>query len=111
MQTAPPQTGSRNLILMWKGEETPYLQRFQEDTSGRCRGVGPPAANLTPHADGHLGKWTEADFLNLLRTGKRPDGSEVSPVMPRAFGQLNEVEQKSIWLFLKSLPPVPTGQR
>jgi hypothetical protein len=31
--------------------------------------------------------------------------------MPRAFGQLNEVEQKSIWLFLKSLPPAPTGQR
>lgn len=71
----------------------------------------PPAANLTPHAEGRLAKWTEADFLNLLRTGKRPDGTAVSEVMPRAFGQLYEVEQKSLWLFLKSLPPAPTGQR
>ena len=71
----------------------------------------PPAANLTPHAGGHLARWTEADFLNLLHTGKRPDGTEVSPVMPRALGQLNEVEQKSIWLFLKTLPAVPTGAR
>jgi mono/diheme cytochrome c family protein len=71
----------------------------------------PPAANLTPHAAGRLGKWSEADFLNLLRTGKRPDGSAVSEVMPRAFGQLNELEQKSLWLFLKSLPPVATGER
>lgn len=71
----------------------------------------PPAANLTPHAAGRLANWSESDFLNVLRTGKRPDGTEVNPVMPRAFGQLNEVEQKSLWLFLKSLPPVPTGER
>ena len=71
----------------------------------------PPAANLTPHPSGHLAKWSEADFLNLLRTGKRPDGTAVNAVMPRAFGQLNEVEQKSLWLFLKSLPSVATSDR
>jgi hypothetical protein len=71
----------------------------------------PPAANLTPHSAGRLAKWTEADFLNLLRTSKRPDGTEISPVMPRAFAQLNEVEQKSIWLFLQTLPATPTGAR
>ena len=54
---------------------------------------------------------SDLDFLNLLRTGKRPDGTAVNAVMPRAFGQLNEVEQKSLWLFLKSLPSVATSDR
>jgi mono/diheme cytochrome c family protein len=71
----------------------------------------PPAANLTPHADARIAKWNESDFINAIRTAKRPDGSEVNPVMPRAFGNMNDVELKALWLFLKSLPPVVTGVR
>jgi cytochrome c553 len=83
--------------------------------SGGKIDIGPPdwphAANLTPHADGRLAKWTEDDFLKVLRTARRPDGTEVNPVMPRNFGQMNDVELKAIWLFLRTLPPVPTGSR
>jgi cytochrome c553 len=71
----------------------------------------PPAANLTPHADGRVAKWTETDFLKAIRTGKRPDGSEINPVMPRAFAQMDDIELKSIWAFLKTVPPVATGVR
>ena len=71
----------------------------------------PPAANLTPHTSGHLAKWSEADFLNTLRTMKRPDGTELNPVMPKAFGQMNDVELKALLLFLKTLPAVETGKR
>jgi cytochrome c553 len=71
----------------------------------------PPAANLTPHADGRVAKWSEADFLKAIRTAKRPDGSEINPVMPRAFANLNDTELKAIWMFLKTLPPVATGVR
>jgi cytochrome c553 len=77
--------------------------------------VGPPnwplAANLTPHVDGRLAKWTEADFIQTLRTAKRPDGTELNPVMPRVFGQLNEVEMKALWAFFKTLPAAATGVR
>lgn len=77
--------------------------------------IGPPnwpaAANLTPHASGRLATWSEADFLALLRTGKRPDGTEVSRVMPRAFGQMNDTELKAVWLYLGTLPPAATGTR
>lgn len=69
----------------------------------------PPAANLTPDPSGGLGKWTEADFEHLLKTGLRPDGSSVSPVMPRVFGQMDPTEMQALWLFLRSLPPRPTG--
>lgn len=77
--------------------------------------IGPPdwphASNLTPHPDGRLAKWTEGDFIGSLRTGKRPDGTELNPVMPRLFGQMDDVELKALWMFFSSLPPSPTGAR
>lgn len=77
--------------------------------------AGPPdwpmAANLTRHASGNVARWTEADFIGALRTGKRPDGSEISPVMPRAFGGMTDDELKAIWMYLRTLPPVETGTR
>lgn len=77
--------------------------------------VGPPswphAANLTPHPSGRLGKWTEADFVQAIRTGKRPDGTELNPVMPRTFGQMNDVELKALWAFFRTTPAVATGAR
>jgi cytochrome c553 len=77
--------------------------------------VGPPdwphAANLTTHADSRLPKWTEEDFLKVLRTGKRPDGTELNPVMPRVFGAMDETELKALWAFFRSLPATATGVR
>ncbi len=77
--------------------------------------IGPPnwpqASNLTPHAEGNLSKWSEADFVQTMRTAKRPDGSELHPVMPRAFGQMNDTELKALYAFFKTLPPAAKGQR
>ncbi|MEY4484702.1 MAG: hypothetical protein RL693_2154 [Verrucomicrobiota bacterium] len=71
----------------------------------------PPAANLTPHASGHLAKWSEADFTKSLREAKRPDGTELHPAMPRAFGQMHDMEIQALWTYFKTLPSAPTGQR
>ncbi len=71
----------------------------------------PPAANLTPDPSGRLSGWTQAEFIATLRTGRRPDGTQISPVMPSAFGQMDDVELRALWSFLKTLPPVPTGVR
>jgi mono/diheme cytochrome c family protein len=67
----------------------------------------PPAANLTPAGD--LAKWTEADFIATLRTGKKPDGTALNPVMPRNFGLMDNTELKAVWSYLQTLPPVATG--
>ena len=67
----------------------------------------PPAANLTPA--GNLAKWSDADFIKALRTAKRPDGTELNPVMPRVFGQLDDVELAALYKYLKTLPAAPTG--
>lgn len=71
----------------------------------------PPAANLTPHASGRLAGWNEAAFIDALRTGKRPDGSSINPVMPKAFGEMTDLELRAMWKYLQTVPPVATGSR
>ena len=67
----------------------------------------PASRNLTPAGD--LPKWSEADFFRALQAGTRPDGTKLSPVMPIAFGQMNDTEIKALWAYLKTLPAVATG--
>lgn len=83
--------------------------------SGGKIDIGPPdwplAANLTPHASAGVSKWGEADFQRAMRERRRPDGSEVNPVMPAVFGQMTDVELKALWAYLRTLRPFPTGER
>lgn len=71
----------------------------------------PPAANLTPADDSRIKAWSEGDFVSAMRTGKRPDGSEINPVMPRAFGNMDDTELRALYAFLKTLPAAATGVR
>lgn len=66
----------------------------------------PPAANLTPHAQG-LGRYDAASFATVLRTGTRPDGTTTHPMMPIAMtSKLTDAEVADLWAFFSSLPPV-----
>ncbi len=63
--------------------------------------------NLTPDAETGLGKWTADQIVTAIRKGKRPDGSELSGVMPSAsFAHLTDEDAFAVAAFLKSLPPV-----
>jgi cytochrome c553 len=63
--------------------------------------------NLTPDADTGLGSWTEADIIKALRTGVRPDGRELAPVMPwRSYAKLTDSDIQSLASYLKNLKPV-----
>jgi len=67
-----------------------------------------PAANLTP--SGNLGTWTEAQFIQTLRTGKRPDGSALKAPMPwKTVGRMTDDELHALWLYLRSVPPRAFG--
>lgn len=67
----------------------------------------PDAANLTPHANGLQG-WSEADFVKVIREGKRPDGRELHGFMPwRVYAAMTDEELRAIWLHLSALPPMP----
>jgi mono/diheme cytochrome c family protein len=68
--------------------------------------------NLTPEEETGLGQWTSDQIVIAIRTGKRPDGRELSPVMPYpAFSHLAENDAEAIAAFLKSLPAVSNKVR
>jgi mono/diheme cytochrome c family protein len=63
--------------------------------------------NLTPDKETGLGKWTDEQIIAAFRTGKTPEGRELSPVMPYpALSHLSDTDAQAIVAFLKSLPPV-----
>jgi mono/diheme cytochrome c family protein len=80
------------------------------DLAGAAKGEGPgdpPPANLTPH--GELATWTEQDFFNALRTGKRPNGVAIRPPMPwQSSGKMTDDEIRAVWMYIKSVPSKPT---
>jgi mono/diheme cytochrome c family protein len=63
--------------------------------------------NLTPDLETGLGKWSEADIITAVRTGVRPDGRVLAPVMPyHSYGRLTDADAKALASYLKSLKPV-----
>ncbi|KAA5548244.1 c-type cytochrome [Adhaeribacter rhizoryzae] len=72
---------------------------------GEPHGEGSPRiANITP--GGNLGKWSEAQFKQVLRTGVTPEGKKLNPkFMPWTMTKdMTDDELKAIYLYLKSLP-------
>lgn len=64
--------------------------------------------NLTPHPENGIGTWSEADIVKAIRTGARPDGRILAPVMPyNNYGKLTDADAAAIAAYLKSLPPSP----
>ena len=73
----------------------------------------PEAANLTAAPDSAMAHYTSAEqFKSMLRTGKRPDGSTVSDVMPfKSLAYMNDGEIDALFAFLKTVEARPFGQR
>ena len=73
----------------------------------------PDASNLTVASDSAMSRYTSVEqFKTMFRTGKRPDGSAVSEVMPfKSLAYMNDAELDALFAFLKSLDARPSGQR
>lgn len=85
-------------------------------SGGRIPGAPPawpPAANLTPGTDSALARYgDEHQFMAMLRTGKRPNGTAVSSVMPFAsLRVMDDQDVVALYRYLRSLPALPAGQR
>ncbi|WP_242928950.1 c-type cytochrome [Pontibacter vulgaris] len=54
-------------------------------------------------ASGAVGKWSESQFVNTLRTGVRPNGVKLSSEMPWQMTKgYNDTEIKALYAYLKS---------
>lgn len=71
------------------------------------------ARNLTPDKETGLGDWTEQNFVDTIRTGKKMGkGRDLLPPMPwQGISNYTDEELKAIFAYLRSLPaiknPVP----
>ena len=68
---------------------------------------GPQTPSLTQ--GGELLVWTEADFIKAFRTGETPSGHMLSADMPIKEYQMSDQDLTALFLYLKSLPAVQSG--
>ena len=72
----------------------------------------PTPLNVTPDAKSGIGGWTKADFYRVFREGKKPDGSKLDPFMPwQSLGHFSDTELDALWMYLRTVPARPAGQR
>ncbi len=73
----------------------------------------PPAANLTPGKGSAMPAYDSAEkFRAMMRTGKRPNGGDVNPVMPfGALKNMTDVDLDAMYAFLKTVPAKEAGGR
>lgn len=64
-------------------------------------------SNLTPDAETGLGRWTEQQVVDMIRTGSDRHGGRAVSVMPYpAYAELSDADARAIAAYLSSLPPV-----
>jgi mono/diheme cytochrome c family protein len=62
-------------------------------------------ANLTPHPDHGIGKWTTEQFINAVKYGQKPGGGTLQKPMP-PFVTLSDSEVAAIHAYLKTVPVI-----
>ncbi len=74
--------------------------RFEEE------GVAVTPPNLTPDRETGIGTWSEEQFLTAIRTGVRPNGTVIMPmIMPwLIYKDLSDDDLRAIYRYLRSLP-------
>jgi hypothetical protein len=69
------------------------------------------AANITPDNDTGIGKWSDEQIVNAIRSGKRPEGTLIGPAMPIVFYRNINPEGVSKWTDTEVKSTITTGVR
>ena len=70
------------------------------------------APNITPDMVTGIGQWSDVQFLNALREGVRPDGSNFFPVFPYpSFTKITDGDVRAIKAYLFAQPAVRQANR
>ena len=92
-----------------------------DDAKLLAGGPGPErslSANITPHVETGIGRWTEAQIARFLRTGVKPSGQEAYSLMrtviigtSAGFKDLTEADAAAIARYLKTVPAIENKVR
>ena len=70
----------------------------------------PAAANLTPGAGSAMVRYKdEAQFIAMMRSGRRPDGTVIQVMPFESIGKMDDVDLPALYAYLKTVPPKPAG--
>src|SRR5438045_4202568 len=65
------------------------------------------APNITPDPQTGIGRWTQAQIVNAIRNGVRPDGTIIGPPMPfSAYDDLSDRDANAIAAYLRTIKPI-----
>lgn len=63
------------------------------------------SANITMHPENGIGRWTEEQFIQAVKYGKKPDGTSLNyPMAPHTALEDNEI--RAIFAYLKTIPVI-----
>lgn len=63
--------------------------------------------NITSDAETGIGAWTDQEIVDALRLGRRPDGSQLHPMMPYMdWSVMSDQDALDMVAALRTLPPV-----
>jgi hypothetical protein len=80
----------------------PFILRFSANQSGVVF-----TRNITPDPETGLGNWSEDEIVEVIKTGKRKDGTALFLFPPHTFYKNLAMEDaRALAAYLKSLPPV-----
>jgi mono/diheme cytochrome c family protein len=85
--------------------------QFDKALSGGLTFDEPPfkvtASNITPDKETGIGNWSAEDIKRTMRTGQRPNGIPLAPVMPTGFyGIISDADMDAIAAYLLSVKPI-----
>jgi mono/diheme cytochrome c family protein len=103
-------------------EATPAFGEYLSGGCKACHGPGlsggpggepgsKPPKNLTPDVASGIGSWQEEQFVTALRTGKRPDGTEIDARwMPISMTrEMSDTELRALYRYLRTVPAKAFG--
>ena len=88
-----------------------HTEKDRPVNSGGRRYDGPfgtvYSTNITPDPKTGIGSWTDAQIIEAIRSGRRPNGERLIPVHPyTVFNGMAEGDLKAMVTYLRSLPAV-----
>jgi mono/diheme cytochrome c family protein len=88
-----------------------HTEKNQPVNAGGRRYDGPfgtvYATNITPDGKTGIGGWTDAQIVEAIRAGRRPNGERLIPVHPyTTFNGMAQPDLAALVAYLRTLPPV-----
>jgi mono/diheme cytochrome c family protein len=80
----------------------PFIIRLDRDTNGIVY-----SRNITPDRETGIGAWTDEEIIDVLRSGRRPDGTSLFLFAPHSFFKnMSYEDAAALTAYLRTLPPV-----